>query len=164
MNEAVCMKNRVTLNGGWKRQAKKFTRQEFWKCIGCILSAATYEKKGSNLWSEVSKDVGKHENQTLRRDVRGTIDLQKVCCTLIRHFFSMLLIELFYRTQPSSFHGCFFEYLPIFINFQVCGISLTRFKEFRTFWTCSFVDPLVKVTDNFWKICGLIYGFNELHR
>ena len=42
--------------------------------------------------------------------------------------FSMLLIELFYRTQPSSFHGCFFEYLPIFLHIQVFGISLTRFK------------------------------------
>ena len=41
MNEAVTMKNRVTLNGGGKRQVKKFTRQEFWKCIGFILSAVT---------------------------------------------------------------------------------------------------------------------------
>ena len=76
----------------------------------------------------------------------------------------MLLIELFYRKQPSSFHGCFFEYLPIFLHLQVCGISLTRFKEFRKFWPCSFVDPLVKVTDNFWKIRGLIDGFNESRR
>ena len=30
MNEEVSMKNRVTLNGGGKRQVKKFTRQEFW--------------------------------------------------------------------------------------------------------------------------------------
>ena len=49
-------------------------------------------------------------------------------------------------------------------NLQVYGISLTSFKEFRTFWTCYFVDPLVKGTDNFWKIRGLIDGFNELHR
>ena len=41
MNEAVTMKNCVTLNGGGKRQVKKFTRQEFWKCIGCILLAVT---------------------------------------------------------------------------------------------------------------------------
>ena len=31
MNEAVCMKNCVTLNGGGKRQVKKFTRQECWE-------------------------------------------------------------------------------------------------------------------------------------
>ena len=87
MNEAVCMKNRVTLNGGGKRQVKKFTRQEFWKCIGCILSAVTYGKKGRKLWNEVSKGVGKHENMTLRRDVSGTTDLHKVCCAHYRHLF-----------------------------------------------------------------------------
>ena len=58
MNEAVCMKNRVTLNGGGKRQVKKFTRQEFWKCIGCFLLAVTNGKKGSKLWSELSKGFG----------------------------------------------------------------------------------------------------------
>ena len=87
MNEAVCMKNRVTLNGGGKRQVRKFARQEFWKCIGCILSAVTYGKKGRKLSSEVSKGVGKYENLTLRRDVSGTTDLHKVCCALIRHLF-----------------------------------------------------------------------------
>ena len=87
MNEAVSMKNHVTLNGGGKRQVKKFIRKEFWKCIGCILSAVTYGKKGRNLWCEVSKGVGKYDNQTLRRDVCGTTDLHKVCCALIRHLF-----------------------------------------------------------------------------
>ena len=87
MNEAVTMKNCVTLNGGGKQQVKKFTRQEFWKCIGCILSAVTYGKKGRKLWSEVSKVDGNYDNLTLRRDVRGTTDLHKVCCAHCRHFF-----------------------------------------------------------------------------
>ena len=76
-------------------------------------------------------------------------------------FTSMLVIELFYLTQIRSFHGCFFEYLPLFLPLQVRGISLTSFKDFRTFWPCSFVDMLVKGTDNFWKIRGSIDGFNE---
>ena len=46
----------------------------------------------------------------------------------------------------------------------MCVISLTRFKEFRKFWTCYFVAPLVTDTDKFWKIRGLIEGFNELCR
>ena len=49
MNEEVCMKNRITFNGGGKRKVKKFKRQEFWKCIGCILSAVTYGKKGHKI-------------------------------------------------------------------------------------------------------------------
>ena len=87
MNEAVCMKNRVTWNGGGKLQVNKFTRQEFWKCIGCILSAVTYGKKGRKLWSEVPKGFGKYGNMTLRRDVFGTTDLNKVCCAHYRHFY-----------------------------------------------------------------------------
>ena len=87
MKESVTMKNRVTLNGGGKRQVKKFTRQEIWKCIGCILSAVTYGKKGRKLWSEVYKGVGKNYNLTLRRDVCGTTYLYKVCCAHYRHFF-----------------------------------------------------------------------------
>ena len=77
---------------------------------------------------------------------------------------SMLAIELFYRTQPCSFHGCFFEYLPILLHLQVFGMPFTIFKDFRTFWPCFFVDPLVKSTDNFWKIRELIDGFNESRR
>ena len=87
INKAVCMKNRITLNGVGKQKFKKFTRQEFWKCIGCILSAVTYGKKGRKLLSEVSKSVRKHENLTLRRDVRGTTDLHKVFCDHYRHLF-----------------------------------------------------------------------------
>ena len=87
MNEAVCMKNRVTFNGGGKRQVKKFTWQEFCKCIGCILSAVTYGKKGRKIWSEVPKVFGKYDNLTLRRDVRVTTNLYKLCCAHYRHLF-----------------------------------------------------------------------------
>ena len=60
MNEAVCMKNRITLDGGGERQVQKFKRQEFCKCIGCILLAVTYGKKGRKLWSEVPKGFCKY--------------------------------------------------------------------------------------------------------
>ena len=42
MNEAFCLKNRVSSNGGGKQQVKKFKMKEFWKCIGCILLEVTY--------------------------------------------------------------------------------------------------------------------------
>ena len=69
MNEAVGIKNRVTMNGGGKRLVRTFKRQEFWKCIGFILSAVTYGKKGHKLWSEISKRFGKMKNPKLRRYV-----------------------------------------------------------------------------------------------
>ena len=55
--------------------------------LGVFISADTYGKKGRNLWSELSKGVGNHDNQTLRRNVRGTTNLHNVCCALIRHLF-----------------------------------------------------------------------------
>ena len=87
MKKAVCTKNCVSLNGGGKRQVKKFTRKEFWKCIGCILLAVAYGKKGRKLWSELTKGFGKYENLTLQRDVRRTTDLYKVCCAHYRHLY-----------------------------------------------------------------------------
>ena len=69
MNEAVGINNRVKMNGGGKGLVLPFKRQEFWKCIGCVLSAVTYGKKGHKLWSEIPKYFGKMENPKLQRDV-----------------------------------------------------------------------------------------------
>ena len=86
MNEAVCMKNNFTSNRGGKWSVRTFKRQKFWKFIGCILSPVTYGKKGHKIWSEVPKCFGKYENPILRRDVRGTTNLYKVCCVHYPHF------------------------------------------------------------------------------
>ena len=59
--------------------------------------------------------------------VKTPIYIRYVVITIVI-FTSMLAIELFYRTQLCSFHGCFFGYLPLFLPLYVCGISLTRFK------------------------------------
>ena len=87
MNEVVCMNNLVTKNGGRKRSVCPFKRQEFYKCIVCIISAVTYGKKGRKLWSEVPKSFGKYVNPKLRRDFCGNTDLYKVCCAHYRHFY-----------------------------------------------------------------------------
>ena len=86
-NEAVCMKNRFTSNGGGKLLVRPFKRQEFWKCIGCIILAVNYGNKGHNIWSEVPKCFSKYENPKLRRDVCGNTNLYKVCCAHYRHFY-----------------------------------------------------------------------------
>ena len=119
--------------------------------IGCYL----WEERTQALeWSIQS--FGKYDNMTLRRDVPGTTNLHKVCSPFYLYIYAFDWIILSYTT--------FFEYLPKFLHLQVCGISLTRFKESRRFWPCYFFDPLVKVTDNFWKIRGLIDRFNESRR
>ena len=55
--------------------------------LGVFYRLLPMVRKDATFGGEVSKGVDKHENQTLRRDVRGTTDLQKVCCALIRHLF-----------------------------------------------------------------------------
>ena len=45
MNEAVGTKNRLKMGGGGKQNVCPFIRQEFWKYIGCVLSAFNYGRK-----------------------------------------------------------------------------------------------------------------------
>ena len=87
MNEAVVINNRNTMNGGGKRLVRPFKSQEFWKCIGCILSAVTYGNKGQNIWSEIPKASFRMAPPKIRRDVFGNTDLCKVCCAHYRHFY-----------------------------------------------------------------------------
>ena len=53
MNEMVGMKNFILMSGinRWLRLVRHFTRQKFWKCIGCIISAVTYGMKVHKIWS-----------------------------------------------------------------------------------------------------------------
>ena len=87
MNEVFVIKNHYKMNEGGKRSVRPFNRQEFWKCIGCILSEVTYEKKVHKLWSEIPKYFGRMATTKLSRDVRGNTDLYKVCCAHYRHFY-----------------------------------------------------------------------------
>ena len=75
----------------------------------------------------------------------------------------MLATKLFYLTLLHSFIGYYFEYSPL-IPLQVRGVSLTRFKDFKAFWPCSFAYPTVNGIDNFWELRGLIDGFNDSRR
>ena len=45
MNEAVCMNNHLTMDGGGKLLVCPLKRQELWKYIRCVLSEVTYGKK-----------------------------------------------------------------------------------------------------------------------
>ena len=87
MNEAIGMKNLVTMNGGWERLVFRFKRQEFWKYISCIILAVTYGKKGKNICIEIPKYFGNVKKPKLRRDVIGNTNLYKVCCDIYRNFY-----------------------------------------------------------------------------
>ena len=108
MNEAVSIKNRFTMDGGGKRSASTFKRQEFWKCIGFILSAVTYGKKGKSFGGIYQNLLlGWHLLIYEEMFVETPIYLRYVVITIVI-FTSMIAIELFYLTQLLSFLGCFF--------------------------------------------------------
>ena len=69
MNEAVVIKNSYTMNGGGKGLVCPFKSQDFWKCIGYILSAFTYGNKAQKLWSDILKAYFRIVPPKLRRDV-----------------------------------------------------------------------------------------------
>ena len=119
MNEAICMNNRFTSNGGGKWLVRPFKRQEFWKCIDFILSAVTYGKKGYKLWSEVLNFFGKYENPKLGRDFCGNTDLYKVCCAHYSHLLhlclplSYFIVHNFVHFMDVSF--CTYLYFSIYM-------------------------------------------------
>ena len=86
MNEAVGIKNRYMMDGGGKRVFRPFKRQEFWKCIGCILSVFTYGNKGHNLWIDTPKASCRMAPPKIRRDVRRNTNLYTVCRTIVDQF------------------------------------------------------------------------------
>ena len=73
--------------GGGKRIVRIFRRQEFCKCIGCVISVVDYGKRGHKLWSEIPKFVGNKAPIKLKIDVCGDTDLYKVCRDLYRNFY-----------------------------------------------------------------------------
>ena len=90
MNEAVGIKNRVTMNGGGKRLVRTFKRQEFWKCIGFILQAVTYGKKGHKLWEEIHTYVCNKVLNKIHRYINGNTDVLKVHCDIYHNNSSLL--------------------------------------------------------------------------
>ena len=87
MNEAVAIKNHYTMNGGGKRLVRPFKKEEFWKCIGCIVSEFTFGNKGHMIWSDILKPSCRMAPPKLQRYVRENTNLYKVCCAQYCHFY-----------------------------------------------------------------------------
>ena len=57
----------------------KFVRScEFWKNIGCLVSAPTFGLGGSRLW-EKEEELKLSGNKRKRRSIRAKVDLYEVC-------------------------------------------------------------------------------------
>ena len=82
INEAVVEKKNIYKSGWRKQLVLHFTKNNFWKCIGCILLEVTYVIKGHSIWLKTETSVGKKGITPIQRNVCGKTDLLKVLCYL----------------------------------------------------------------------------------
>ena len=65
---------------GKSYSARFFSKNGFWKCIGCTISTVTYGKKGYKIWvSHTSKELG-NEAGEIDRDIHWKKYLLKLSC------------------------------------------------------------------------------------
>ena len=97
------------------------------------------------------------------RDVFCTKYLQRIIFPLYSfNYFYLLLLTMLYCTSLYIYWTSL--WVITYISLYICGFSLTRFKEFKELWPWYFYSPLVKDIDTFWRVRGLIEGFNKFHR
>ena len=90
MNEEAEKRNRHHKATGKRRLVRFFSINEFWKYIGCILSAVKFGKKGHTLRG-VNLIINIRNGPCLiSRDVCGKAYLLKLSCPLYRLYYSFL--------------------------------------------------------------------------
>ena len=79
-NQKVDEDSGKTSNKGNVRYRKvcRFSSNEFWKNIGCLVSAPTFGLGGSRLW-EKEEDIKLSGNKSKRLSIRVKVDLYEVC-------------------------------------------------------------------------------------
>ena len=106
------------------------TRNKFWKCIGCLLSAVNYGVKGHQIWIKIETYFSKKGITPSHIDIHEKIHLLKVGCYIYRPRYCYDCHELFYHTLFHSFIGCYFECLTLsllqFMVFPPQGLRSSR--------------------------------------
>ena len=145
MNQKVDEENGRAMGKG-NGQYRKFCRfsiNESWRNIHCLVSAPNFGIEWSRLW-EKEGDIEISRKKRKRLLILIKVDLYEVCLSKI------IYCLLFY---------CMTIIIPLFCH--ICGISLTRVKEFRKYWPKVFELEEDKSTDEWQRGKLLINGFNE---
>ena len=147
MNEKVDEENGKALGKGNVRYRKirRFSNNESWENIGCLVPAATFGLGGSRLW-EKEEDIKISGKKRKRRSIGIKVYLYEVCLSEIIYYL------LFYlKTILTPFPPC-----------QISGIYPTREMEFKKYWPQGFELEEDKVTNDWWREKLLIDGFNAV--
>ena len=97
MNKTVDEENggEGTKEHGLFQKLRRFSRNEFWKKIGCLWSAPTFGLGGSRLWEKDPKISGKNRK---RSSIIPKVDLYEVCASLFK-----ILYYCYYFYTNTSF-------------------------------------------------------------
>ena len=118
MNEAVGMKNNITMDGGGKRLVRHFKGKSSGNVLVLLYRQLPMGIKYTSFGVKYQKFlVGWHLLNYKEMLVETPIYFRCVVITIVI-FTSMLAIELFYLTQLFSFLGCFFDYLSLFLPYK----------------------------------------------
>ena len=84
MNQKLDEDNGKELNKGnvWCRKIRRFSRNEFWKNIGCLISAPNFGLGRSRLW-EKEEETNISGKKRKRRSIQIKVDLYEVCLSVI---------------------------------------------------------------------------------
>ena len=132
MNQDVDKDNKKATGKGNGRYRNfcRYSRNEFWKNIGCLISAPTSGLGGSSMWEKVN----------------NIYIIEKK-----RKIFSILIKVDLYEVSLSYFIYCLlFYFMTVLITFfrQICGIFLTRVKYFRKYWPKGLLIPKFRASGN----------------
>ena len=130
---------------GWYRKVRRFSSNEFWKNVGCLISDPIFGLGGSSLWDK-EENMNISENNKKRRSIRIKV-----------HLYEVVISEIIYCPL------FIYDYTNIlFLSCHISVISLTRGKEFRKYWPKGFELEEEKSIDEWWRETFLIYGFNAV--
>ena len=108
-NEAVCMKNRFASNGGGKRLVRLSKGKSSGNVLVVFYQQLPMGRKDTSFGVKYPNVLVSMKTRNYKEMlVEPPIYIRYVVLT-ISMCTSMLAIELFYRTQLCSFHGCFFD-------------------------------------------------------
>ena len=82
----------------WKLQ--RFSRNELWKNIGCLLSATIFVFRGSILWEKDKRLIRKKRK---RYFIQSKVDFYEVCASLFQ-----IVYYLYYLCTNTSFPSAIF--------------------------------------------------------
>ena len=88
------------LNKGnvWYRKFRRFSSNEFWKNVGCLVSAPTFGLGESRLW-EKEEELKLSGKKRKRRSIWVKVDLYEVCLSYFIYcllFYFKIILTLFF--------------------------------------------------------------------